>query len=95
MKFTKRSIRHRKSLERKKQLVQILGGTVAATHSSAEVQMRHAAPKRPPSPEQLLPPSPPRNTRIRFAHLDPAERARIGYELRHPKEATECESTIN
>jgi hypothetical protein len=83
MKFTKRSIRHRKSLERKKQLVQILGGTVAATHSSAEVPMRHAAPKLP------------RNTLVRFAHLDRAERARIGYELRHPKEVAECESTIN
>jgi glycerol-3-phosphate dehydrogenase len=44
MRFTKRSIRYRRALERKKQLVTILGGKVAATHSTAEVVMRHATP---------------------------------------------------
>jgi hypothetical protein len=51
MRFTKRSIRWRKQLERKKQLVEILGGTCAATHATAEVPMRHAT--RPP----LAPPA--------------------------------------
>jgi hypothetical protein len=42
MKFTKRSIAWRKQLERKKQLVEILGGKCAATHGTAQVPMRHA-----------------------------------------------------
>jgi hypothetical protein len=81
MKFTRRSIARRKHLERQKQAIVLLGGKIAATHSTSEVPMRHAAPK------------PPRDTLVRFAHLDRAERARIGYELRHPKEV-ECE-TVN
>jgi hypothetical protein len=48
MRFTRRSIRWRRQLERKKELVEILGGKVAATHSTAEVAMRHA-------PQSLLP----------------------------------------
>ena len=42
MKFTQRSIRRRKQLQRQKQLVEILGGKVAATHSTEEVPMRHS-----------------------------------------------------
>jgi hypothetical protein len=77
MRFTRRSIRYRRALERKKQLVTLLGGVVAATHSTAEVLMRHATPVvKSPAPSHP----------VQLAHLPPAERARAGYELRHPKD---------
>ena len=55
MKFTKRSAQWRRHLQRKKKLVEILGGKVAATHSSAEVRMKHAPPLEPaaPAPKQV------------------------------------------
>jgi hypothetical protein len=55
MRFTKRSIRWRRALERKKELVEILGGKVAATHGTAEVPMRHAAPQAKPLTPPLSP----------------------------------------
>lgn len=42
MRFTQGSARWRRRLERKKRAVELLGGRVAATHSSEEVPMRQA-----------------------------------------------------
>jgi hypothetical protein len=45
MRFTPVSARWRRQTERKKRLIEILGGKVAATHSTGEVPMRHAVRK--------------------------------------------------
>lgn len=45
MRLARRSASWRRQLERKKRLVEVLGGKVAATHSSSEVPMRQTMPK--------------------------------------------------
>jgi hypothetical protein len=84
MKFTKRSIRYRRHLERKKEAVVLLGGKVAATHGTHEVPMKHATSPAPENHSQVpAQPSP--------APLSPQELARRAYA--HRRKEAECQAT--
>ena len=81
MRFTRRSFRWRKHLERKKRLIEILGGVVAATHSTDEVPMRQAMQKVVVPTSSKPEPTRPRAADPNFARLA-FKRRRLAREAR-------------